>query len=134
MTSATFIPHSPTQVIDPMAVLNQIFTGVDKWQQIVQAEATKRYAIAAQERTLIEGIHAQRDLLLTHLDSSFDERRQNFRDLFAALDRAMSTDPSKVSEILAAVTTLALKNPFADLADAETVTANLHAKDYTWQV
>ena len=135
MTIATTTPANPTNLpaaLDPAATLQMIITSVNEWQKVAASEQTKRSAIAVEERRWLAAIDADRTALLTYLDRTFDERAENFRQLFARLDQALTTDASQVSEILGAITTLAIKNPFTDLNDATTITANLNDPNYPW--
>lgn len=113
-------------------VLDRVLSAVSQWQQVIETEQTKRQAIAATERTWLAAIEADRKALLNYLDRSFDERAENFRQLFNSLDRSMATDASQVADILGAITTLAMKSPFNDLKDAATVTANLRDEKHEW--
>lgn len=113
-------------------VLQRIMDAVGDWQGTVAVEATKQQAIAAEEARWLAAIEADRSILLNYLDRSFDERRENFRQLFEELDRAMSGDTTHVADILGAITTLAMKSPFQDLKDVDTVTANLNDPTYGW--
>ena len=117
---------------DAKAVLDQMVAAVQQWQQTVETEQTKRAIITADEKKWLAAIETDRQVLLTYLDRSFDERADNFRRLFDSLDHAMSADTSQVAEILGAITTLAIKSPFNELKDVATVTANLNDKDYEW--
>lgn len=119
----------------PMAaeqVLQKLMDAVRDWQGTVAVEATKQQAIAAEEARWLAAIEADREILLTYLDRSFDERRESFRRLFDELDRAMSGDTAHVAEVLGAITTLAMKSPFQDLKDVDTVTSNLNDPNYGW--
>ena len=118
--------------LDPGAALQMIITSVNEWQQAVASEQTKRSAIAVEERRWLAAIDADRTALLTYLDRTFDERAENFRQLFTRLDQALTTGDSQVSEILGAITTLAMKCPFQDLKDVTMVTAHLDDPDYEW--
>jgi hypothetical protein len=113
-------------------VLQKLMDAVRDWQETVAVEATKQQAIAAEEARWLAAIEADREILLTYLDRSFDERRENFRRLFDELDRAMSGDTAQVADVLGAITTLAMKSPFQDLKDVDTVTANLNDPNYGW--
>ena len=119
----------------PMAaeqVLQKLVDAVRDWQETVAVEATKQQAIAAEEARWLAAIEADREILLTYLDRSFDERRESFRRLFDELDRAMSGDTAHVADVLGAITTLAMKSPFQDLKDVDTVTSNLNDPNYGW--
>ena len=61
----------------------------------------------------------QRDFLLSALDKTFDERRENFRRLFDNLDTALASgredSVAQVADLLEAITDLAKTSPFKDL-------------------
>ncbi|TVS19721.1 MAG: hypothetical protein EA417_00120 [Gammaproteobacteria bacterium] len=117
---------------DARAVLDQMVAAVQQWQHTVETEHTKRTAITAHEQKWLAAIETDRQVLLTYLDRSFDERADNFCRLFDSLDQAMTTETTQVGDILSAITTLAMTNPFSELRDVATVTANLHDKDHEW--
>lgn len=106
----------PGMVVD---TFNLVLASANQWVQVVNEETTKRQEIRAWERTQIEIIQFQRDFLLTALDETFDERRENFRRLFGNLDAALVSDRddagAQVSEILGAISNLAQTSPFKDL-------------------
>jgi hypothetical protein len=114
------------------AVLDRLVGSVSEWQRVVKTEQSKRRKIAAVERMWLAAIETDRQFLMTYLDRSFDERAVNFRALFDDLDRAMAGDGSQVTDILAAITTLALRSPFDGLKDADTVTAKLCDSKMEW--
>lgn len=106
----------PAMVVD---TFNLVIASANEWVQVVAQEKTKREEIQAWEKSQIEIIHVQRDFLLTALDRTFDERRENFRRLFDNLDSALISDRedagAQVSELLTAITELAQTSPFKDL-------------------
>ena len=72
--------------INAAEVVIQMVTAYTDWKKVAEEEGTKRHAISAEERRAIHQINVQRDLLMTHLERSFDERRENFRQFFDSLD------------------------------------------------
>lgn len=116
------------------ALVDQIVGAVNEWVQIHETETTKRELIRAQENRVIAEIQARRELFITYLDRSFDERERAFNELFRALDRAMDSEPSAVAGILGSITTLAAKSPFADLVDIDLVKTNLANPGHEWEV
>jgi hypothetical protein len=120
--------------LDAMAVVNQIVGAVNEWVRVHETETTKRELIRAKENVVVTEIQARRELFLTYLDRSFDERERAFNELFRALDRAMASDPTAVAGILGSITALASKNPFADLVDIDLVKTNLANPDHEWAV
>jgi hypothetical protein len=117
-----------------MALATNVIDRVGEWVQLVQTETTKRADIAAWEQTTIEDIRAKRDVLITYLDRSFDERAENFRRLFDSLDAAIADRSEKVAEVLGAITALAMKGPFADLKDVDTAVRALKDPDHEWEI
>ena len=114
---AAMLPKpGPTMVVD---TFNLVISSATEWVQVVAQEKTRREEIRAWEQSQLEIIHVQRDFLLTALDRTFDERRENFRRLFDNLDSALVSDQedagAQVSELLAAITELAQTSPFKDL-------------------
>lgn len=106
----------PEMVVDTFKL---VLASANQWVKAINEEKTKRDEIRAWERTQIEIIRVQRDFLLTALDKTFDERRENFRRLFDNLDAALISESddagAQVSEILGAITELAQTSPFKDL-------------------
>ena len=96
-----------------------VVTSTSEWVTVVAQEGARRQEIRAWEKTQLEIIQVQRDFLLTALDKTFDERRENFRRLFDDLDAALVSDredaAAEVSDLLGAITDLAKTSPFKDL-------------------
>lgn len=114
---AAMLPKpGPAMVVD---TFNLVISSATEWVQVIAQEKTRREEIRAWEQSQLEIIHVQRDFLLTALDRTFDERRENFRRLFDNLDSALVSDQedagAQVSELLAAITELAQTSPFKDL-------------------
>ena len=114
---AALIPKpGPAMVVDAFRL---VVTSTSEWVTVVAQEGARRQEIRAWEKTQLEIIQVQRDFLLTALDKTFDERRENFRRLFDDLDAALVSDredaAAEVSDFLAAITDLAKTSPFKDL-------------------
>ena len=138
MTVQNFSNTSPLGAIingvDALNAFNQVVDAVGNWIQTIQTEETKRADITARERALLAQIAKDERVVLTYLDRSFDERAENFRQLFAALDLALHDQPGQVGDLLGAITALALKSPFSDLADRDLVMDRLQDKNTEWEV
>lgn len=120
---AKWIPEpSPAMVLD---VFNKVVESANQWVTVVAQERTKRQEIATWERTQLEIIAVQKEFLLTALDKTFDERKENFRRLFDDLDTALVSQAddaaARVADILGAITDLAKTSPFKDLKSPEIV-------------
>ena len=121
--------------INPFEVVQTLVEYGDKWVVEAQRAQTERAGIAAWEKSQIERIHAQRELLLKALELTFDERRDNFRRLFDGLDTALAADdPNRVASFLTSITDLAKTSPFKELANLEIVVSELKRPDQVWDV
>ena len=107
---------SPAMVVDTFRL---VLASANEWVTVVAQEQTRREEISAWETSQLEIIQVQRDFLLTALDKTFDERRENFRRLFDNLDTALVSNrddsAAQVADLLGAITDLANTSPFKDL-------------------
>jgi CHASE3 domain sensor protein len=106
----------PAMIVDTFRLVLQ---STNEYISVIEQERTKRIEIQASLTQQLEVIHVQRDFLLSGLEKTFDERRENFQRLFDQLDVALvsSSDDSgsQIAEILGAITDLAKISPFKDL-------------------
>ncbi len=124
------VPNGPAG----LALVGEVLGAVDRWVAITQGGRTDRARIAAWETVTTTEIHAKRDVLLAYLTRTFDEREQNFRELFQILDIAINTAPSAVADILAAITTLATASPLAEIGNLDHVRTALADPRHQWDV
>ncbi len=103
--------------INPMETINQLYSMYSEYKQVVQHEKTVRDGIEADKKVSIERIQAQRDIIMTYLDKSFDERKDNFKKFFDVLDNALEKEQIDiVVKTLDSITVLAKSSPFKDIA------------------
>lgn len=122
-------------VVDPLQVLRTMVDATHLWMTEVQNARTQRAEIASWEKVELTRIRTQKDVLLTALDLTFDERRENFRRLFDGLDRALDTaDTAQAAALLESITELAKESPFKELANLEIVVGDLKRPDKVWDV
>lgn len=133
--SKVVVTQKPGALVDPLSVIQTL---VDQTQQLVvevQKAAAERAAIAAWEHTQVAKIRAQREVLLKALELTFDERRENFRRLFAGLDTVLASgDTAQAASVLEAITDLARESPFKELANLEIIVTELKRPDQVWDV
>lgn len=60
--------------------------------------------------------------------------QRNFDELFRSLDRAIESNADLVPSILASISALAHKSPFADLHDPQLVRQMLDDPNHEWTV
>lgn len=114
-------------------VLTEVLQAIDTWVRIHEYEATERAAIAARREIALAEIDAKRELFMTYLNRSFDEREEAFARLFEVVDHCIA-ERSDLTQVLTAITVLASKNPFADLHDIDLVTERLSDPTHEWLV
>ncbi len=132
--TGTIFPANPRFAMDGLATFRELMKAVNTCVELRETERTKRTAIAAQEAVALAEIAAKRDVFLTYLNCSFDERKIAFAHLFETLDRALAMGSADLGPILGAITALAAKSPFADLHDIEMVKESLADPDHEWVV
>ncbi|AFY53756.1 hypothetical protein Riv7116_1185 [Rivularia sp. PCC 7116] len=122
------------QNLNPAESLEQMVSAYTEYLTIAEQEKTKRRDIEAWEKESITRINAQRDVLMTYLERSFDERADNFRALFGVVDNALvSGDNQQLALALNSITEIAKSSPFKDLADLSSVRAALNNPDHVWE-
>jgi ribonucleotide reductase alpha subunit len=113
--------------------LGGIVSSYREYQQVAEQERTKRREIDTWEKETIAKINAQRDLLMTYLERSFDERAENFRSLFCVVDRAIAAgNNDQLALALHSITEIAKSSPFKELANLASVRAALDDPDHEW--
>ena len=122
-TSEKLVSRSASQVAK-VRTAGSIVNAVNPFQVI--KDVTKAYSdykiIREQEVTRRQSIQANREIILTYLELSFDERETNFKKLFEVLDGAIEKDNIQViAGTLNAITDLAKSSPFKDLANLSQV-------------
>lgn len=117
----------------PTESLQQIVLAYTDYLKIAEQERTKRREIEAWEKETIAKINATRDLLMEYLDRSFDERADNFRDLFNVVDRAIAADNNEqLALALHSITEIAKSSPFKELANLASVRKALDDPNHEW--
>lgn len=101
----------------------------------IAGQQTEQARIAADARKEIERVHAVRNVLMSYLDRSFDERRHNFEELFTRLDRALESDNvHAVAATLDAIVKIADSSPFKALKDIQATQKLLKDKSKEWDL
>ena len=100
--------------------------------ETVQRETTARHDITARKDARIAEIETVRATLELYLEKTFDERRSNFREMFARLDKAQAqSNLGEMQLLLGGILDLAKSSPFKDLA---TFKANLDNPDFVLEL
>ena len=121
------------EVTYPTECLREIASAYSEYRRIAAQEETKRREIEAWEKEAITKINAQRDVLMTYLNRSFDERADNFRALFDVVDRAIAVDNNEqLALALHSITEIAKSSPFKELANLASVRKALDDPNHEW--
>lgn len=109
-------------VINPLDAIREITSAWSTAKRVAEEEQTKRARIAATERVDMARLQLQRDVLITYLERSFDERASNFKQLFTRLDRdAAASNTPAMAATLGAIVDLAKSSPLKALASVQGV-------------
>jgi ribonucleotide reductase alpha subunit len=120
--------------VSPVEAFDRVISAYTEYKTIAEEERTKRAAISAWEKTRLAEIKAQRDLLIGYLEKSFDERKNNFQQLFETVDKAIANnDNQQLALSLDTIVKLAQSSPFQDLADIDNVRAKLADPNTVWE-
>ena len=95
-----------------------LVTAIAETEQFIAAEHTKQGKITAWRDTTIAQIDATKSIITLYLERTFDERRENFEHLFAALDKAQASGSlDQMQMTLAGILDLVKSSPFKGLED-----------------
>lgn len=118
------------KAINPIECLREIVSARAEYLKISEQEQTKRRKIEEEERVQLSKIEAQTQLMMEYLTLSFDERRDNFAQLFSALDKASEAgDTVTAARVLDAIVQLGKSGPFEALSAIQGVRDTLKDRD-----
>lgn len=124
--------------INPMEAIKEIVTAYSDYKKIAVVEERKQAQINAWKQTELKRIEAQREILMTYLEKSFDERKEIFKNQFKYIDRAIvAAEKGKnpdlqlaiITRSLESITDLAKSSPFKDIASVSQVRKMIEDKD-----
>lgn len=115
-------------------VIQDIVREWAEYAQVAEEQKTERRRIEAAEKSCVEAIRSRHDVFLAYLDKTFDERAQNFRHLFHAIDTSLERgDNQQLCATLNAMVQLAQTNPFQGMAEIAHVQAALDDPEHQWE-
>ena len=113
---------------DVVNVFKNLYNNTLESIKFCEEQRTERTRIKEESQQKIERIHAQRDILISYLNKTFDERKNQFDHYFEALDKAIeANNPQLMAMCLNSISTLALSSPFRPLIEAQKQYAELAA-------
>lgn len=118
---------------DVANAITDLITMAGEVRKFEEAQITVRSNIAAQRDIALARIEVQKAALMTYLDKSFDERKENFHKLFSVIDDALEKDNmQELAMGLESIIKLADSSPFKDLETIEATAAALTNPNHTW--
>jgi len=78
--------------INFLSVVEEVTSAIKEYSIIVQEEKTKRVAIKSQRDYLIEEIKSKKEIILTYLEKSYDERASILKKQFEIVDKAIDSN------------------------------------------
>lgn len=119
--------------IDPEQALNTLNNLYDRYVELEKTREehkTERARIQADKEKALAQIEAIKNVLMTHLNRSFDERAMVFKKNFEAIDAAIANNNMEALAItVQSVNTLAAQSPFKALVDLAQVKRSLLSND-----
>jgi hypothetical protein len=113
----------------------KIVTDITSYLTLIEAEQTKRLEIQASHQVEVTKIEALRSTLQGFLDRSFEERRQNFENLFKIIRASMESGDMRSLEVsLSAVVELAKISPLAEAKNLSTLRLAMDDPDHEFQL
>lgn len=124
--------ESPAEVLSTIKAFTEAATDAVKFCEV---QETKREEIRANRDARIKQLEAQRDIIISYLDRSFDERKYLFEKHFKVVDHALMTGNSEELALsLQNINDLAKSSPFKALADLGSVQKSLNQKNSTFDI
>jgi hypothetical protein len=121
---------NPAEVVDTLKTFISIAGEV---KNFTEDQKTKRKEIEAKRDFLVNKIQTQKEIILTYLDKSFDERKKQFEKHFKVIDDAIEKNNiQQLAMGLDSMNKLAASSPFKDLANIDNVKHALGDKTYEW--
>lgn len=119
--------------LDPEQALNTLNDLYNKYvtlQEVKEANKTERKRIQDDKEKALAQIKATKDVLMTYLNRSFDERAMIFKKDFETIDTAIANNNMEALAItVQSVNTLAAQSPFKALVDLAQVKRSLLSND-----
>jgi hypothetical protein len=101
-----------------ITALRNITDVIQQYSIVREQEITKRLEIQQQRDIAISKIQAEKEIILTYLQQTFQERREVLHELFQTLDEAVKRGNIEiVDKSLSGIMTTIQSSPFKDFAD-----------------
>ena len=133
--SGRFVGQKLSTPADAFNMVNTFVEASKDVAKFTEIQKTKRAEIRAQAEVRIREIDSMRNLIMTYLDKTFDERSKIFAKQFECVDKALADGDTNLLAIsLNSITELAKSSPFKALADIKNVQKQLTADNTTFDI
>jgi len=116
---------------DPTALITSLKEVGNKYyelQTVREQEQTKRGQIQAEKEVALNKINTLREMFMTYMNKSFDERKDNFAKFFKIVDDAIEKNNMQELQMgLLCINQLAAQSPFKPIADMAMLTRTLES-------
>lgn len=120
----------PIVPLDQTEGIRQVVSAYLDYRQVAEREDTKREEIRAWRDKTFAEIEVMRDILMTALDRSFDERREVLHKLFGFVDDAIErNDTQALDSALQAVARVVTSSPLDALSTVKGVRTMLSSPE-----
>jgi len=113
-----------------LCCVQQLSTQYSDLLQVREEEITKREQIQAKKEMVLSQISTIKEMFITYMDKSFDERKENFARFFDVVDTALENDNMRALQMgLQSINQLAAESPFKAIADMNILVQTMDAND-----
>jgi len=113
-----------------LCCVQQLYAQYSDLQQVREEEITKREQIQAKKEIVLSQISTIKEMFITYMDKSFDERKENFARFFDVVDTALENDNMRALQMgLQSINQLAAESPFKAIADMNILAQTMDAND-----
>jgi len=124
-----------TQHVDMGLAAQKLLSDVTDYLGLVETEKTKRLEIQSKYQVEVAKIEALKSSFETFLNRSFEERRQNFEQLFDAVRTSMNKgDMMSLEMSLSAVVELAKTSPLAEVKTLSSLRSAMEDPEHEFQL
>lgn len=130
---ANIAMNSFMNATNPVGLVSNLISTIGDVQKFCEVEKTKRCEIEKEKTIAVKTIEEQTKIFMTYLEKSFDERKENFQELFTRVDSAIKAENTEMlAYLLDSINKLAAASPFKDLANLNNVQNKLQDKSAEW--
>jgi len=125
-TVSSQMAKTVSKSVNPAQFINELgglYNQYLEYKKVELVEQNKRLLIQSQTQIKLTELENKRQIFMAYLDKSFDERRENFKQLFERLDKSLEKEDIQTTAIiLNSISDIAKSSPFKGLMDIDIAT------------